>query len=177
MKRIFFALMCVVTIVALGAMAACTDDNDRKEDNVPDATPVAYMDLGLPSGTLWKTVNEKGFYDYHEAMAAYGDSMPTKAQFDELTDECDWRWDASKKGYYITGPNGNAIFMPAAGYIDCVDDVRRVGELGFYWSRSTAFEIEEGYAWDLWFTVSEIDVKNSGFCHNLSVRCVKNQQQ
>ncbi len=174
MKKAIFALLCMASIVAFGAIAACTDDN---KNDVPQTTTVGYVDLGLPSGTLWKTVNEDGVYNFNAAIAAFGDSMPTKAQFDELTDECDWRWNASEKGYDITGPNGNAIFMPAAGYVDCVDDLRRVGELGFYWSRSTAFEIEENFAWDLWFTVSEIDVKNSGFCHHLSVRLVKNQQQ
>ena len=171
MKRIFFALMCVVTIVALGAMAACTDDNDRKEDNVPDATPVAYMDLGLPSGTLWKTVNEKGFYDYESAMEKFGTSLPTKAQLQELKHECTWVWNSAKKGFDIEGSNGNSIFLPAAGYIDCVGDLRRVGELGFYWSSTID---HDDYAWDYYFVSDSVGIYSSSFCHNLSVRLVQN---
>ena len=57
--------------------------------------------------------------------------MPTKAEFQELVDKCDWDWDGD--GYTVTGPNGNSIFLPAAG-------CRLVGELlgdgsdGCYWS-------------------------------------------
>ncbi len=49
--------------------------------------------------------------------------MPTKAEQDELRRECTWTWITGKNsagndvaGYKITGPNGNSIFLPAAGY-------------------------------------------------------------
>lgn len=41
-------------------------------------------------------------------------SMPTNAQLKELMEECTWEFTGS--GYTVTGPNGNSIFLPAAGY-------------------------------------------------------------
>src|SRR5574344_402763 len=56
--------------------------------------------------------------DYDVATAKWGSSwtMPTKKQMQELIDNCTWTWDATKKGYTVTGKNGNCIFLPAAGY-------------------------------------------------------------
>ncbi|HJJ45480.1 MAG TPA: hypothetical protein O0Y17_00165 [Methanocorpusculum sp.] len=48
------------------------------------ADPAGYVDLGLPSGTLWKDKNESGgFYTYDEAMKAFGNNLPTMEQFEE----------------------------------------------------------------------------------------------
>ncbi|MBR5030703.1 MAG: hypothetical protein IKX63_06335 [Muribaculaceae bacterium] len=43
--------------------------------------------------------------------------MPSKAQQDELVEMCTWIWTLvnSVEGYLVTGPNGHAIFFPAAG--------------------------------------------------------------
>lgn len=43
--------------------------------------------------------------------------MPTIEEFEELRDKCTWEWALMKGnyGYKITGPNGNYIFLPAAG--------------------------------------------------------------
>ena len=43
--------------------------------------------------------------------------MPTKEEMEELVTECRWSWYEvdSVKGYMVTGPNGNHIFLPA-GY-------------------------------------------------------------
>ena len=59
--------------------------------------------------------------------------MPTKAEFRELIDKCDWEWDGD--GYIVTGPNGNSIFLPAAG---CRSGVKLYfdGSYGSYWSSS-----------------------------------------
>ncbi len=35
-----------------------------------------YIDLGLPSGTLWATENEEGYFTFDEAVEKYGDSLP-----------------------------------------------------------------------------------------------------
>ena len=49
------------------------------------------VDLGLPSGTLWKDKNEEGgFYTYEQAMSKFGDKLPTKEQFKELKNKCQW---------------------------------------------------------------------------------------
>ena len=43
--------------------------------------------------------------------------MPTIEEFEELRDKCTWEWALMNSNYgdKITGPNGNYIFLPAAG--------------------------------------------------------------
>ena len=44
--------------------------------------------------------------------------MPTRDEIKELNDNCTWQWTTLNgvNGYRVTGPNGNSIFLPAAGY-------------------------------------------------------------
>ena len=92
-----------------------------------------WVDLGLPSGTLWKDKNEEGgFYTYEQAVSKFGSSLPTEEQLVELKNSCNWTWNGS--GYKVTGPNGNSIVLPASGYRDCDGDVDYVGSYGSYWS-------------------------------------------
>lgn len=61
--------------------------------------------------------------------------MPTFDEFKELIDNCTYRWTTYKgvKGAKFFGPNGNSIFLPAAGY-SYGTNVAVKGENGFYWS-------------------------------------------
>lgn len=57
--------------------------------------------------------------EYDAATANWGAPwrMPTKEQCEELKDHCRWEW-TSQNGIYgqkVTGPNGDIIFLPAAG--------------------------------------------------------------
>lgn len=98
------------------------------------ADPAGYVDLGLPSGTLWKDKNESGgFYTYDEAMKAFGNNLPTMEQFEELKYSCNWTWTGN--GYKVVGPSGASITLPAAGY-RWGSNVRYVGSHGDYWSSS-----------------------------------------
>ena len=155
-----------------------------------------YVDLGLPSGTLWATCNiganspeeygdyfawgetetkniynwntykwckgsdntmtkycsdsEYGFQGFTDGKteldaeddAAYvnwGSSwrMPTKEQQDELRTNCTWTWTTRNgvNGRLVTGPNGNTIFLPAAGSRWHVS-LYSVGSRCVYWSRT-----------------------------------------
>ena len=155
-----------------------------------------YVDLGLPSGTLWATTNvgastpeeygdyfawgetetkniynwntykwckgsdntmtkycsdsEYGFQGFTDGKteldaeddAAYvnwGSSwrMPTKEQQDELRTNCTWTWTTRNgvNGRLVTGPNGNTIFLPAAGSRWHVSHYS-VGSRCVYWSRT-----------------------------------------
>ena len=66
-------------------------------------------------------INEiSGNVDYDAATANWGGGwrMPKNEEYEELLNKCDWQW-TSVDGHYgcmITGPNGNSIFLPAAGY-------------------------------------------------------------
>lgn len=84
-----------------------------------------YIDLGLPSGNLWCDCNygtnyptESGkYFTFEEVEGFMGNKeelIPTKDDFQELLDYC--KWERVIKGYKITGPNGNSIFLPAAGW-------------------------------------------------------------
>ena len=135
-----------------------------------------YVDMGLPSGTLWATCNiGASTYDQRGTHFAFGETMPkikynedsykfyfkedgrynlkkycsslkfttsydfvdgkdkldladdvaslkwgsdwrlpTNEELEELIKECDW--EKFNDGVIITGPNGNSIFLPAAGW-------------------------------------------------------------
>ena len=163
----------------------------------PDETDEhEWVDLGLPSGTLWATCNVGatapeeygdyfawgetepkdvyswetykwcngsdttltkyctnsiwGYQDFTDGMveldpeddAAYvnwGSSwrMPTVEQLNELIDNCSWTWTACNGiyGRLFTGPNGNTLFLPAAGHLG--DNMLRSSNSdGLYWTRS-----------------------------------------
>ena len=135
--------------------------------SVAKVVPQGYVDLGLPSGTLWKNRNESGFYDYDKAVRSFGNKLPTEAQLVELKNVCTWEWTGS--GYNVTGPNGNKIYLPAAGFRLCDGSVYYVGT-GDYWS-STPSDSE--LAWDLYFNSSGVHVNYEGRCVGQSVRLVQ----
>ena len=74
---------------------------------------------------------------YDAARANWGSTwrMPTKAEMQELENNCTWTWTAQGgiNGYKVTGPNGNSIFLPAAGFCSGSSH-SEVGEFGYYWS-------------------------------------------
>ena len=74
--------------------------------------------------------------------------MPTQAEQDELRNKCTWRWTTQNgvDGRLVTGPNGNSIFLPAAG---CRYDssLSSAGSYGFYWSSS----LNSGSPTDGWY--------------------------
>ena len=65
--------------------------------------------------------------------------MPTAEEIEELRDNCTWDWIIQNgvNGYSVTGPNGNSIFLPAAGYRGG-SDLDEAGSYGGYWSSSLA---------------------------------------
>ena len=145
--------LCVICLLAISAMAQKT----------------VWVDLDLPSGTKWKSVNESGFYTYDDAIDNFGKYVPTKEHWQELRTFCVWTW--QEDGYRVTGKNGNSIFLPDAGYRHCDGDVCQVGSHGYYWS-STPDDSDR--AWYLRFYSSEVCMyHNSGRCHGYSVRLVQ----
>ena len=104
-----------------------------------------WVDLGLPSGTLWATCNvgatkphEYGLYLlWSDAKNKVGKYMPTKEQVQELTKYTKYKWTVVEGigGGLFTGKNGNSIFLPAAGYYDNYNpSVRLAINSAFYWS-------------------------------------------
>ena len=63
--------------------------------------------------------------------------LPTEAEQEELRSRCKWDWINYKngvRGMKITGPNGNAIFLPAAGIRDEDKTIIHRNLYGGYWS-------------------------------------------
>ena len=72
------------------------------------------------SKTYEKSINDfSGDPTYDVARKKWGSSwrMPTYDELNELLSGCKWQktTQGGKNGYKVTGPNGNSIFLPAAG--------------------------------------------------------------
>ena len=85
------------------------------------------------------TVDNKTVLDPEDDVATVqwgGDwRMPTTDEQQELINNCTWQWTAlnSVNGYKVTGPNGNSIFLPAAGWRFRTGSYSK-GDYGSYWS-------------------------------------------
>ena len=109
---------------------------------------------------------------YDAAQTNWGGSwrMPTKAELEELLDECTWTWTKqnSVNGYKVTGPNGNSIFLPAAGYRSG-SSLYGAGGYGDYWS-STPYDYYDYDAYFLGFGSSNHVMRSNYRILGLSVR-------
>lgn len=78
--------------------------------------------------------------------------MPTFEEFQELIDCCTWEWVFVNDvmGCELTGPNGNSIFFPNAGYLGEKSFHNR-GFRGYYWTSSLASYDVEAYM--LYFSI------------------------
>lgn len=80
-------------------------------------------------------------YDAATANWGKGWRMPTRQELQELVDRCVWEWTSqgAHYGYKVTGPNGNSIFLPAAGYHS-----NPYGKCGLYWSSTPTESLTKG---------------------------------
>lgn len=87
------------------------------------------------------TVDNKTVLDPEDDAAtvnwSYPWRTPTYEEFDELRTQCTWTWKTKNGayGFQVTGPNGNSIFSPAAGYRN-IGSLNFAGSYGYYWSSS-----------------------------------------
>ena len=99
-----------------------------------------------------------GKAQYDVARAKWGDKwrMPTKAEMQELIENCTWTWttQGDHVGYKVTGKNGNSIFLPAAGWRDG-KKLDYDGKFGCYWC-STPHEKDAKSSYNLYF---------ASYCH------------
>ena len=77
--------------------------------------------------------------------------MPTVDEIKELKEKCNLEWTTQSgvNGLKVTGPNGNSIFLPAAGD-RWYDDLYNAGNYGLYWSSSLYPSLDDG-AYRLYF--------------------------
>lgn len=114
------------------------DGYKDREDDIPvelRGNQTEYVDLGLPSGTLWannyETEDKEVLYLPYEKAAKY--NLPTEEQWEELLTVCKFRGDESSSGltFYginFIGPNGNSIKFRSKGYME---DSNIVGAINY----------------------------------------------
>ena len=71
--------------------------------------------------------------------------MPTVDEFMKLINNCTWTWTTQDgvEGYQVNGPNGNAIFLPIAGYYRGTLGLIEHGATGRYWSSSLHTDVSQ----------------------------------
>ncbi len=137
--------------------------------SIPSNETAVYIDLGLPSGTLWKSKNEDdGLLNYEQATLFYGRNLPTKNQWEELLNLCIWTW--KDNGYLVVGPSRESLFLPAEGYSLCSGSEYYKGTYGYYWASSL---FGSDAAWRLYFNTGGKDLGHNIRCFGYSIRLVR----
>ena len=122
-------------------------------------TKAEYTDENsLHIGKNMDGVDISGDEQYDAATANWGDNwrMPRYTDFEELVNECTWTWIAQNgvNGFNITGPNGNSIFLPAAGfrYYNAEEVEPSAGIICVYWNSKPS---SEDFAYCIYFASEE----------------------
>ena len=99
--------------------------------------------------------------------------MPTTEEQQELFNNCTWTWTTQNgvNGYNVTGPNGNSIFLPAAG---CMDEgtLNFAGLGGAYWSSSLDIDDLGNAYYVYFFGLDDLDWEIDLRYYGLTVRPV-----
>lgn len=166
------------------------------ETNVGASTPYADGDYYAWGETQTKSDYSRGTYKWGSNLTKYNSSdgkttleasddvatvkwgkecrMPSRAEFQELYNKCDWTWKSNyngASGYLVKGPNNQTIFLPASGYRNN-GDLYNHGSYGYYWSSSLGTS-NTGYAYYLDFYSGGIGPSYNFLRYNgLSVRPV-----
>ena len=162
---------------------------DREEEIPIDlrSKETEYVDLGLPSGTLWAKDYEKdadGKILYLPYQKAKHMQLPTEELCKELFETCEWLGDYSSTSvtlYGVTciGPNGNSIKFSSAGYTVCgKPSSYRGGEILFWVNDDEKDDKEKNAVYmdrgAKWIPKKEIKRVFSGF--SLPIRLVRTKQ-
>ena len=142
----------------------------------PDSKHPHWIDLGLPSGTLWRCCNEGastpeaygGYYVFGQVASA-----PSWNQMKELLNYTTpvWTTQNGVNGRKFIGSNGGSIFLPAAGG-RWGGRFNFVGERGYYWT-TVPYDMES--AAGLFIGSSSMDCSDDFFGRSdgMSVRSVR----
>ncbi len=151
-----------------------------------DWSTYKYCNGSRTTMTKYCTYSSYGTYDKKTVLDSSDDvaqmkwgggwRMPSIEELEELKEKCKWEWTQQDghNGYLVTGPNGNSIFLPAAGYrYDWrFGSLTGAGSWGCYWSR-TLYESSPDLARQLHFESVDIYTYNNDREHGQSVRPVR----
>ena len=156
--------------------------------NVGASSPTAYGNYYGWGETTTKSSYTEDNYTYtgnpttlpssaDAATANWGSGwrMPTYNEMNELKNNCTvtWTTQSGVNGSLFTGPNGNSIFLPAAGSRNDTS-LGGAGSNGYY--RSSSLTSNASNAWFLYFRSGNCGVSSSGRYYGLSVRAVCQSQ-
>ena len=130
MKKIILAVFRILVIVALVMPVVSWEKENEVVNSIMEGHHPRPVDLGL--SVRWMSCNlganspeEYGsYYKWGETIYdAEGYRIPTLKEIQELINNCTWEHTSISgvKGMLVTGPNGNSIFLPAAGCLRKVD--------------------------------------------------------
>lgn len=123
-----------------------------------------------------------GNADFDVARYEYGKPwrLPTASEFEELIQCCKWTWEEAgditpfMAGYKVYGPNGNHIFLPAAGYgHGTVREESYVTDqdiYGMYWSGNLSDD--KAMSYELFFRKENICIDQEWRSRGNSIRPV-----
>lgn len=120
------------------------------------------------TANIYKTASDLAYATYQgKAM------LPTADEYEELFRCCEVEWTELEgvAGYKFTGPNGNSIFMPAAGSRVALN-TSGIGKMGCYMTGSISNDAE--YAYNYQFTSANNGRNNVPVYTAMSVRAVSN---
>lgn len=116
----------------------------REEESPVDLrdNKTEYVDLGLPSGTLWSSDYEKdkdkvAYLPYGKAALL---NIPTIEQWEELFESCRWecvtpngsQTDSTINEVLCVGPNGNVLKFERTGMYEITDNISDGYEIYFW---------------------------------------------
>lgn len=109
-----------------------------------------FVDLGLPSGTLWSDDYEKTNNDilYAPYLIAKSSNLPSEEQWKELIDNCRWEYEL-KNGVYkfiCIGPNGNCISFYNKGLYSSEGHFYYSG-IAVFWFRDDSDNLDKSAAY------------------------------
>lgn len=144
-----------------------------------------FVDLGLPSGNLWKRTNvgaesEEEYGDYYSFYELYDVrkkfpycEVPDTSDFYELRCNCDLEEEeinGKRCAVFISKINGNSIVLPLCGYFHVMsNDYVNDSLAGYYWSSTEKYPDDTAYMFD---------IATSGISHKLecSSSCLRHKK-
>ena len=153
-----------------------------KPKGVYDWSTYKYCNGSYNTLTKYNSDSRYGRVDNKSTLEAQDDAatanwggawrMPTKAEQDELRTKCKWVWTKLNgvNGYKVIGPNGNSIFLPAAGYL-INSSLFSARSYGYYWS-SSLYAGGPDFAYYVYFNSGFVNRGSNGRYYGLSVRPV-----
>ena len=145
---------------------------------------IEYVDLGLPSGTLWSSnyledENNETVYVLQEKSKAF--DIPTVEQWQELVQKCRWEQGSERidhtNGFYhyhdwaiCLGPNGNRIIFEKTGLYEIQTERVRTNEVLFWLKKGKNSLCNSA---NITFCTIEITSKSEFPGYKLPIRLVK----